>query len=176
MNPRVEPLPRQEWDAFLTRVAEGTGPYNVFTTLARHPDLFRGWIAFGGALLRGLLPDRDRELAILRTAHHRASAYEWAQHVRLARRAGLTDAEIEAVRSGGHEWADADRLVLDVADELCARGDLTDRTWQAVCERYDEPRRIELVMLVAHYGMLAVVLNTLRVPLEDPPPADGRLR
>ncbi|GIH92776.1 carboxymuconolactone decarboxylase family protein [Planobispora siamensis] len=188
MNPRVEPLPPEQWDPFLTRVVEGTGPYHVFTTLARHPALFQAWIGFGAALLYGTLPARDRELAILRTAHHRGSAYEWAQHVRLAREAGLTDAEIEAVRATGapgdpatartgddgpaaargHEWDPADRLVLDVADELHARGDLADATWQALCARYDEPGRIELVMLVAHYDMLAVVLNTLRVPVEEP--------
>ncbi|WP_068924377.1 carboxymuconolactone decarboxylase family protein [Planobispora rosea] len=189
MNPRVEPLPPGEWDPFLTRVVEGTGPYHVFTTLARHPALFQAWIGFGAALLYGTLPARDRELAVLRTAHHRGSAYEWAQHVRLAREAGLTDAEIEAVRGtgtvgaeigdgtavpevretgGGHRWDPADRLVLDVADELHARGDLTDATWRALCDRYDEPGRIEIVMLVAHYDMLAVVLNTLRVPVEGP--------
>ncbi|GIH99386.1 carboxymuconolactone decarboxylase family protein [Planobispora takensis] len=170
MNPRVEPLPPEQWDPFLTRVVEGTGPYHVFTTLARHPALFQAWIGFGAALLYGTLSARDRELAILRTAHHRGSAYEWAQHVRLAREAGLTDAEIEAVRTRG-EWSPADRLVLDVADELHARGDLADATWEALCARYDEPGRIELVMLVAHYDMLAVVLNTLRVPLEEPGPA-----
>ncbi|MBG0831122.1 carboxymuconolactone decarboxylase family protein [Planomonospora sp. ID67723] len=179
MNPRVEPLPPEEWDPFLTRVVEGTGPYRVFTTLARHPALFQAWIGFGAALLYGTLPARDRELAILRTAHHRGSAYEWAQHVRLAREAGLTDVEIEAIRDGGtaaggdatggggHAWGPADRLVLDAADELHTGGDLSDAVWQALCARYDEPGRIEFVMLVAHYDMLAVVLNTLRVQVED---------
>ncbi|WP_433239526.1 carboxymuconolactone decarboxylase family protein [Streptosporangium sp. CA-135522] len=168
MNPRVEPLPPEQWDGFLARVVEGTGPYNVFTTLARHPTLFQAWIGFGAALLYGTLPARDRELAVLRTAHHRASAYEWAQHARLARQAGLTEAEIEAVRGHGHEWGADDRLVLDVADEMYGSGDVTDETWDSLCARYDEPGRIELVMLVAHYDMLAVVLNTLRVPLEEP--------
>nr|WP_260408644.1 carboxymuconolactone decarboxylase family protein [Planomonospora venezuelensis] len=149
--------------------------------------MFRAWIGFGAALLYGTLPARDRELAVLRTAHRRGSAYEWAQHVRLAREAGLTDAEIEAIRDGGeagegdgghgsgggtaradgHPWDPADRLVLDAADELHALGDLTDATWRALCARYDEPGRIEFVMLVAHYGMLATVLSTLRVQTED---------
>lgn len=169
MNPRVEPLPPEQWDGFLARVVEGTGPYNVFTTLARHPALFQAWIGFGAALLYGTLPARDRELAVLRTAHNRGSAYEWAQHVRLAREAGLAEAEIEAVRGhgNGHGWGAGDRLVLDMADEMHRSGDVTDETWEALCARYDEPGRIELVMLVAHYDMLAVVLTTLRVPLED---------
>lgn len=162
MEPRVQPLPPEQWDDF-----QKANPLNVFTTLARHPTLYRAWLRFGGALLYGTLPARDRELAILRTAHHRGSDYEWAQHVRIAREAGLADLEIESVRQAGATWDPADALVLRVADELHTGGDLSDATWAALCERYDEPGRIELVMLVAHYDMLAVVLNTLRVRIED---------
>ncbi|GGO76732.1 carboxymuconolactone decarboxylase [Nonomuraea cavernae] len=158
----MQPLPPEQWDDF-----QKANPLNVFTTLARHPTLYRAWLRFGGALLYGTLPARDRELAILRTAHHRGSAYEWAQHVRIAREAGLSDQEIESVRQADATWEPADRLVLRVADELHTGGDLSDATWAALCERYDEPGRIELVMLVAHYDMLAVVLNTLRVRIED---------
>lgn len=161
MEPRVHPLPPAEWDRFLQRT-----PLNIFTTLARHPELFKAWLGFGAALLYGTLPARDRELAILRTAHHRRSHYEWTQHVRLAREAGLTDAEIEDVRQGAGEWNERDALVLRVADELHAQGDLTDGTWEAMCQIWDEQGRIELIMLVAHYDMLAVVLNTLRVQVE----------
>ncbi|MFI7698512.1 carboxymuconolactone decarboxylase family protein [Nonomuraea sp. NPDC049480] len=162
MEPRVQPLPPEEWDDF-TRA----NPYNVFTTLARHPTLYRAWLRFGGALLNGTLPARDRELAILRTAYHSDSAYEWAQHTRLAREAGLTELEIESVRQPDALWPVEDRLVLQVADDLHYAGDLTDATWAALCDRYDEARRIELVMLVAHYRMLALVLRTLRVAIEE---------
>ncbi|MFI6595725.1 carboxymuconolactone decarboxylase family protein [Nonomuraea sp. NPDC050536] len=161
MEPRVQPLPSAEWDEF-----QRANPYNVFTTLARHPRVYRGWLRFGGALLDGTLPARDRELAILRTAHHRGSDYEWSAHARIALEA-LTEQEIEAVRQAGATWHGIDALVLRVADELHESGDLTDETWAAVCEHYDEIGRIELVMLVAHYDMLAVVLKTLRVQVDD---------
>ncbi|MFB4275375.1 carboxymuconolactone decarboxylase family protein [Nonomuraea sp. MTCD27] len=162
MNPRVRPLPPEEWDDFTK-----AHPYNVFATLARHPDLYRAWLRFGGALLNGTLPARDRELAILRTAYHSDSAYEWAQHARIAREAGLTGQEIESVRHPDALWSVEDQLVLQVADDLHYAGDLTDATWAALCDRYDEVGRIELVMLVAHYGMLALVLRTLRVQIEE---------
>lgn len=162
MRPRVRPLPPDEWDDFTK-----ANPYNVFATLARHPGLYRAWLRFGGALLDGALPARDRELAILRTAHHCHSAYEWAQHVRMARQAGLTDQEIDSVRRPDALWPVEDLLVLQVADDLHYAGDLTDATWAALCDRYDEPARIELVMLVAHYRMLALVLRTFRVQIEE---------
>ncbi|WP_103955004.1 carboxymuconolactone decarboxylase family protein [Nonomuraea solani] len=162
MNPRVPPLPPDEWDDFIK-----ANPYNVFATLARHPVLYREWRRFGGALLNGTLPARDRELAILRTAHHCGSAYEWAHHTRLGLAAGLTEQEIESVRQADALWSVEDRLVLQVADDLHYAGDLTDATWAALCDRYDEVGRMELVMLVAHYAMLALVLRTLRVQIEE---------
>ena len=41
-----------------------------------------------------------RELAILRVARRCACAYEWAHHVKIAARAGLSEAEIEAAGRG----------------------------------------------------------------------------
>jgi alkylhydroperoxidase family enzyme len=50
------------------------GDNNIFSTLARHRDLFRAWLPFGGALLGGgVLPARERELLILRTGWNCAS-------------------------------------------------------------------------------------------------------
>jgi alkylhydroperoxidase family enzyme len=171
---RVEPLPPEEWSELLRHVlAAAPGgverPMNVLTTLGRHEDLFEAWIRFGGWLLtQGSLPARDRELAILRTACHSGSPYEWAQHARLGRAAGLDDDEIEAARRplGQHPWSESDRVLLTSVDELHAINDLTEETWQALAERYDEQQRIELPMLVGHYMMVACTLNALRVQVE----------
>ncbi|MEV0612895.1 carboxymuconolactone decarboxylase family protein [Nonomuraea sp. NPDC050404] len=162
MRPRVRPLPREEWDDFTA-----AQPYNVFTTLAHHPALYQAWRLLNGALLDGVLPARDRELAILRTAHHCGSEHERARHARLAREAGLTAQEIELVGRPDALWSVEDQLVLQVADDLYYGGDLTDATWAALCDRYDVAGRIELIMLVAHSGMLAMVLRTLRVQAEE---------
>ncbi len=173
-RPRIAPLPPSEWDEFLRGVLAampgGTErPMNVFTTLARAPQLFRPWIGFGGALLgRGRLSARDRELAILRTAHNCASGYEWAQHVVLAREAGVDDAEVAALRDDldAHHWSGAERALLEAADELHASATLGDVTWGALSEVYDEAQLIELVMLVGQYHMVAFALNALRVQIE----------
>lgn len=174
-QPRIEPLPPERWDDRLRRVVESMPggaerPMNIFTTLARHEDLFRTWIRFGGTLLQGgRLPARERELAILRTGHLCSSEYEWAQHVIIGRMAGLEDDEIEAVREdlGAREWSDGDRLVLEATDELHATSTLSDATWARLAERYDEHQLIELPMLVGHYHMVAFALNALRVQVEE---------
>ena len=169
--PRFDPLPEDAWDDVLKAVTATTGPLNVFTTLGRHPELFRAWIGLGSMLLmNGTLSDRDRELAILRTAHLRSCGYEWEHHSGLALLAGLTEAEVGALRldSDAHDWADDDRMVLTAADELHASGTLSDATWTELATRFGEHELIELVMLIGHYHMVAFTLNALRVQNEEP--------
>jgi alkylhydroperoxidase family enzyme len=146
--------------------AVGSGPPAVFTTLARHRRLFRRWLWFAGGLMPGgVLPRADSELVILRVAHNCGSSYEWVQHERLAVAAGLTTAAVSRVRSGAtaEGWSDRQRLLLAAADELHASRDLSDATWDALRPLLSDAELIELCMLVGHYEMLAMTLNSLRV-------------
>ncbi|HEX8804129.1 MAG TPA: carboxymuconolactone decarboxylase family protein, partial [Acidimicrobiales bacterium] len=147
----------------------GGEPPRVFTTLARHPRLFRRWLAFAAALLfRGRLPPVDRELVTLRTAWRCASAYVWVQHVRLARRAGLPPASVARVPDGpgAPGWTPRQRLLLLAADEIHDHRVITDRTWAGLAVELDERQLIELCLLAGHYEMLAATLNSLGVQPE----------
>ena len=152
-------------------ITHGDQP-RVFTTLARHRGLFRWWLPFAGKLLlRTELPRADVELVVLRTACNCLSWYEWAQHARLARRAGLSKAAIEAVSRWAHPtvsdvWTERQLLLLRATDELHARRVITDTTWSALRAWLGERELIELCMLVGHYEMLAMTLNSLGVEAE----------
>jgi AhpD family alkylhydroperoxidase len=148
----------------LGRVA-GTGPPNLFTTLGRHRGLFRRWLLFAGGLMPGgKLPRQDTELVILRVAHNCDCAYEWDHHVHLGGRAGLTRDEIERVRQGPDgEWSPRRAALLRAADELHEQRDVTDATWAALAEHLDRRELIELCLLVGHYEMLAMTINSLGI-------------
>jgi alkylhydroperoxidase family enzyme len=174
--PRLAPLADHEQDdqaRELLGQAGGptSGATNIFATLVRHPGLFRRWLPFGGKLLAGKLPARDRELLILRTGWNCRSVYEWAQHVRIAGAAGLSDDEIERARSdaGADDpgWSADDATLVRAADELHADACLSDATWAALAGRYDERQLIEVPMVVGHYHMVAFALNSLGVQVED---------
>jgi len=174
MPARLEPLPPEQWDdlvkALATRPPEGgERALNIFTTLDRHPDLFRRWVALGGALLNGKLDSRRRELVILRTAHHCQSDYEWAQHVPIAASVGVEQEEIDALqnRLDSHQWVETDLLILEAADELHETFGLTDRTWHRLSDHFDAPSLIELVMLVAFYHLVALMISALQIQIED---------
>jgi alkylhydroperoxidase family enzyme len=145
--------------------ATTTGRSNVFATLVRHPELFRTWTAMLEVLLNGTLPARDRELLILRTGWNCGSEYEWGQHVVVGRRVGLTDEEIERVRAGATapDWDDTTAALLRAADELHAHATLSDPTWTVLSDRYHEQQLIEIVMVVGHYHMIAMLLKSLQV-------------
>ncbi|MFZ1995160.1 MAG: carboxymuconolactone decarboxylase family protein [Solirubrobacteraceae bacterium] len=154
----------------------GTATPNIFTTLGRHRRLFRRWLWFAGALMPGgRLPRADTELMILRTAHNCASDYEWRAHESLARNAGLTADQVRQVRAGPDApgLSGRQRLLVRATDELHADRVLTDETWTELCGQLSDAELIELCMLVGHYEMLAMTLNSLGVQPDPPPP--GRL-
>jgi alkylhydroperoxidase family enzyme len=170
--PRIAPVGALDRTADQAELLQGTlaglGASNIFATLVRAPGLFRRWLPFGGKLLAGKLPARDRELLILRTAWHCRADYEWGHHVAIGLQAGLTRQEIDRIPAGPDAgWGAADAVLLRAADELHGEHRVADATWAALAERYDTQQLIELPMLVGHYHLVAMTLNTLGVQLEE---------
>ncbi|GAB3980639.1 carboxymuconolactone decarboxylase family protein [Actinoallomurus acanthiterrae] len=174
MVPRVAPGARRDlgtpaWIfAWLAGWRVGTEPPVLFRVLGRHRRLFRGWLRFAGRLMPGgVLPRRETELVILRVAHSRGCRYEFDHHVRLGARAGVTRADLARLTEEGPEadgWSPRERAVLTAVDALQAQGDLGDEAWDGLRAHLDERESIELIMLAAHYDMLATVITTLRIP------------
>jgi AhpD family alkylhydroperoxidase len=176
-KPRIAPGGRHEIGPVNAAIvwvlgrATGGRPPHIFTTLARHRGLFRRWLWFAGALMPGgKLPRRDSELVILRVADNTGCAYEWGHHERLGQRAGLSAEEVERVRSGPDApgWTPRQQLLLRAADEMYAAGQIGDELWASLAAELDERLLIELCLLIGHYEMLAMTLNTLRVQPEAP--------
>lgn len=182
--PRIAPAAAQgnpeELQSLLDSLGRPPRPAaNLFLTLARHPALLRDWLPLGSRLLLGgTLPPRDRELAILRTAWLCGCEYEWGHHARIATRAGLSGDEVADVRDpSAARWRGHDAAVLHASGELVSGHMLSQATWDALAETYDDAAVIEFTMLVGHYIMLAGLLNTARVA-RDPgaggfPPGPG---
>jgi 4-carboxymuconolactone decarboxylase len=174
MKARIDPLPETEWNDSVRQMLTARNPdpaavMNIFSTLARHPDLFAKWQSFGGRLLfRGTLPARDREILILRTAWNCRCEYEWGHHVSIGRSAGLTDDEVARISRvpDSKEWDEFEITLLRAADELHEAAVITDETWTALAGRYNEQQLIELAMLVGQYHLVAFTLNSLGVQRE----------
>jgi len=175
---RIPPLgvaERTERQRSLLESARGDDAPHVFSTIARHSELYADWFPFCMRLLsRSVFPRRERELLILRTAWLSKAVYEWRHHVAIGRRAGLGDEEILAIaglREG--DWSERERLLLAAVDELHAGQEIGETTWRGLADLLTEEQLIELPMMVGHYVLLAGLLRSLRVPLEADAPVTG---
>lgn len=168
-RPRLEPLPVDAWDDEIRQML-GATPLNIFATLAHHPKLLKRWLVFGTHVLgKSTLPARDRELVILRTGWNCRCAYEWGQHVAIARSEGVDDAEVARVAEGPDSsgWTPFEGALLRAADELHADACLTDATYDALAQRYDDRQMLDLVFTVGQYRLVSMALNTFRVERDD---------
>ncbi len=172
-NARIEPV--VEPDAELQEILAGTltldgTPLNIFGVLGRHPKLLKRFNLLGGFLLnKGLIPEREREIVILRIGWNARARYEFGQHTLIGRRCGLTDAEIVALThpADDHDWSDDDRALIALADELADDDCVGDATWQRLASRWDDAELVELLVLAGFYRMVSGFLNSAGVQLDE---------
>ena len=170
--PRIPPLPEEgrtdEQREVIEWLIEGS-TVNIYTTVGRFPDLARAMVTLGRTLRSGTIPGREREILILRTGWNCRSAYEFAQHRRVALGLGMDLDEIRRVQQGplAPGWDPFEAALCAAADELHATGTVGDATWALLSERYDDRQMTEATMLVGYYHLVSFLLNSLGVPVED---------
>jgi 4-carboxymuconolactone decarboxylase len=140
------------------------GNLNVFRLLANAPRVFVGWSQMVDELFDSpTFSLRMREVVILRVAHVQGSRYELSQHVGIARGAGLTEPQINAILDTGDldaaGFSRTERVALDLVTELCGTHRLTDDSFAAARAALGDEALTELLMLVSCYYGLALVLN-----------------
>lgn len=143
--------------------------YTIWATLAHHEDALRRFLVFGNHVLgKNTLPLTSRELMILRIAARAQAAYEWDQHVRIARRAGLADETILAAATGDWDGLDElDRVLLIATDSLLDRQGVDDELWARLTSHLSIEQVIDVLYTVGQYLTIATVINTLGVQVES---------
>ena len=142
---------------------------NIFRTMVHAPKALTAFLAWGGYILsrRNSLSERDRELVILRVGYNCRSGYEFTQHTRICLDAGLTEAEVEAIKAGPEDpsWSDADRAMLHATDDLTRDFHVSDASWSALSFLSDK-QKMDLVMTVGQYTQVSMILNSFGVQLD----------
>jgi 4-carboxymuconolactone decarboxylase len=171
-QPRIAPLEPGAWnDEQRELLTRGNPPrvLNIFATLVRHEDLYRRWMPFANhVVFKSSLPPREREMAILRIGWLCRSGYEFHQHTRIGKASGLSDAEIERLKSSpaAAGWSEAESVLLQAVDELHADQFITDATWQRLAKQYDTRQLMDLVFCVGQYTLVSMALNSFGVQIE----------
>jgi len=173
-KPRIATLSREAAlsAAKTVNVLPQIAELNVFRTLLKHPKLAK---VINDLLLMLLfdgncLPDRVRELLIMRIGWVTGSNYEWTQHWRIAQDYGLSEAEVLAVR----DWRDADcfdaadQAVLAATDETLADGCISAETFQVCREVLEtEEALLELNGAIGAWRLISQLAKSVEIQLED---------
>ncbi len=101
----------------------GDSPINAIRLqAAAHPKVYEAFHNLGLAFYaHSKVPADLREIAILRVGYLDKSRYEVFQHEAFARKAGLSDAQIEAIKTGGphpNVLSPVQQAVLDFSDDI----------------------------------------------------------
>ncbi|MFT3929241.1 MAG: carboxymuconolactone decarboxylase family protein [Spongiibacteraceae bacterium] len=143
-------------------------PEMVVTLLGCDADLYERMAAVSVQLLaKSTLPKRDFELVVLRTDWLCQSPYNWGEHVRIAKKFGITSAEIESITQGSTaaNWSEHERALLKAAEELHEDAMLSDATWSVLAKTFSEKQLFELIVLIGQFTLVTYVQNSLRLRL-----------
>ncbi|MGH8686481.1 MAG: carboxymuconolactone decarboxylase family protein [Burkholderiales bacterium] len=143
-------------------------PPNLYKALGNHAPLTAAWTEFARSIrYDSRTPRPMRELMILRGAQLMRSEYEWAQHLKMARKMGVREAQIAALAGwrGSSEFDEREKAALELA-EAVTRGDVSDAVFAAVSKHFDAATFVELSLTAAFYAMVARMLDAMRIQLE----------
>jgi 4-carboxymuconolactone decarboxylase len=138
-----------------------------FIALIHNAELARRIQSLGEHLRwKTKLPPKLVELAVLVTARRWICQHEWFVHSELARKAGLDDQVIAAIRDGREPSLQGDAAdVYAFCREAHATGRVGDAAFVAVRERFGLDGALDLLALNGYYSMMAMVLNSAGLPL-----------
>ena len=159
------------WDRIAQSRGQVAGP---FAALLHSPELTRR-IAETGHYVRfeGPVAQADRELAIITVARALDCQYEWAAHAVLARRAGVREEAIAAIREGRAPGGltPGEAQVHGYAAALLGPHRVSDEAFAALQQRFGLEGLGDLTTTIGYYAMIACALNAFAVePTPGEPP------
>ena len=173
---RIAPLSADEFTDEQKALVGDWHHLNFSRVLVRHPGMYRVFLPLLDRLIRGsTLPPRDREILCIRTLALGGDVYEGHHHVTIARKAGMTEAEIEAARTGDAGLSQFDQCLVTAAEELVRQQCVSDPTWACLAERYSRQQLMEAVFLVGCYSIMAMITRSFGIEVEQDPEIDQRL-
>jgi 4-carboxymuconolactone decarboxylase len=145
------------------------GPFTMFL----HCPELAARVAHVGAYVRfeGSLDMRVRVLAAMAVARELDAVYVWGAQTGGARRLGVPESTITAIREKHTRGVPAeDAQIIDFTCQLLQKHRVDDATAKAVRARFGDEQFIELTGAIGYYSLLAMTVNACE--LEAAPGAE----
>jgi 4-carboxymuconolactone decarboxylase len=143
------------------------GPFNV---QLRSPEMGDLGQQFGAATrFATSVPRKLYELAIIITARHWTSQFEWTAHHRGALQAGISPAVCDAIAVGKRpaSMPPDEEAVYNFATELLETKQVSNGTFDAAKKLLGEKGVVDLISVLGWYGTVSMYLNVDRYPLPE---------
>ncbi|MFA5490603.1 MAG: carboxymuconolactone decarboxylase family protein [Candidimonas sp.] len=147
---------------------------NLYRLLLNSPPVAQGWLNFLTAIRQKCELDGGiRELTILRIAILNSADYEFISHVPYALKAGLRQAQIDAVSNwqDSAEFSQRERDVLNYVDAVTRDVQVADTIFEPLKKQFSAREMTELTATIAAYNLVSRFLVALEV---DPEPDEAR--
>jgi 4-carboxymuconolactone decarboxylase len=142
-----------------------------FLALIHHPELANSVQQLGEHLRYGAaIAPAHIELIVLTVARHWSSQYEWFAHERIARNTtDLADDIIQSLAVGETpvNMSAEQRVLHALAQQCLTQGHPNDEVFDQALELFGRPGVLDAIALTGYYSMIAMVLNTAKIPLPD---------
>lgn len=164
---RVAYTPPAPEGEIATRIAERRG--GRLTPLDRmllhSPPIADGWNTLLAAVrTQTTVPPDVRELIVLRIATLNDAPYEWTAHEPVARRAGVTDAQLAAVRTNDPApFTPAQRAALAYTDAMTRRITVPYKVFADLADHFDDRQIVEITATVGTYNLVSRFLVALEI-------------
>jgi len=165
-----EQAPPEVSEIFQKIEDNGAKILNLYKAVANSPGLLLNFIRLGNSIIgRTELPPRLREIVILRVATLTGSEYEWAQHAPVARQAGVSQKQLDAIPDwkNSAEFNNEERAILQYTDEVAQKVKVTDQTFNTLKNFFSEQLIVELTMTIGYYEMVTRLLVPLQVEVDE---------
>lgn len=164
---REDMTPRQQ--EIYDGIASGRrgGVAALFQILLQSPELCARMSAVGEFLRYDVvMPPRLTELAIIVSARHARSKFEWFYHCREALKCGVPRHEVKAVAEGRRpDFKDDDAAtVYDFAVSLLETGNVSDDLHEKAVAAFGVGGTVELAAMVGNYQTIAGILRIFEAP------------
>jgi 4-carboxymuconolactone decarboxylase len=147
----------------------GDNPSNLFRMFANNVPLFEALGPLSSYVFtKSTLQPRHREIIILRCAWVAKAEYQWALHRPLARRAGLTDAEIDRIKlaPGATGWSGCESALIAAVDEIRRNCMIGEATWQSLARELSTEQMFDVIFVAGQTLMIAAAINSLPMPMD----------
>lgn len=155
---QVAPEHREVFDTIAAARDNVRGPSSI---ILHSPMLAVAHAHLGRYLRSSLIKNREFELAIIATAREKDCGYIWAAHLGSARKAGIPEETIMAIRDRADfpTLEAQDAALVTYIRQLLRNNRVEQALFDRLQNAFGTPCLVEVTALVGHYGYLAGILN-----------------